>query len=53
VVWLGFAPEEVAGWLREAGLEQVRVEVQAPLARGGDLPSTFLADARRPYGAAR
>jgi len=53
VVWLGFAPEEVASWLREAGLEQVRVEVQAPNARGGDLPSTFIADARRPYGAAR
>lgn len=50
VVWLGLEPQEVAGWLAEAGLEHVRVEVQAPAARGGDLPATFIADARRPHG---
>jgi len=51
VVWLGFEPQEVAEWLAEAGLEHVRVEVQAPAARGGDLPATFIADGRRPPGA--
>ena len=50
VVWLGLEPQEVAGWLAEAGLAHVRVEVQAPAARGGDLPATFIADARRPHG---
>jgi ArsR family transcriptional regulator len=48
VVWMGFAPEEIASGLAEAGLEHVRVEVQAPAQRGGDLPATFIADARRP-----
>jgi ArsR family transcriptional regulator len=51
VVWMGFAPGEVAGWLEDAGLEQVRVEVQPETLRGGDLPATFIADARRPSGA--
>jgi hypothetical protein len=48
VVWMGFSPDEVASGLAEAGLEHVRVEVQAPAQRGGDLPATFIADARRP-----
>jgi ArsR family transcriptional regulator len=48
VVWLGFAPDEVVGWLREAGFEDVRLEVQPPALRSGDLPATFIADARRP-----
>jgi ArsR family transcriptional regulator len=48
VVWMGFAPDEVADGLAAAGLEHVRVEVQAPAQRGGDLPATFIADARRP-----
>jgi ArsR family transcriptional regulator len=52
VVWMGFAPEEVAGWLREAGFADVRLEVQPPALRGGDLPATFIADARKP-GATR
>ena len=50
VTWMGFAPDEVASWLADAGLEQVRVEVQAPAGRGSDLPATFIADARRPTG---
>jgi ArsR family transcriptional regulator len=52
VVWLGFEPGEVAHWLRDAGLEHVRVEVEAPAQRGGDLPGTFVADGRRPPGEA-
>jgi len=47
VVWMGFEPDEVASWLADAGLERVRVEVH-PATRGGDLPATFIADARRP-----
>src|SRR5262245_4138591 len=53
VVWLGFETDDVARWLADAGLEHVRVEVQAPAARGGDLPATFVADARRPHEATR
>ena len=48
VVWMGFEPGEIARELAEAGLEHVRVEVQPPALRGGDLPATFIADARRP-----
>src|SRR5262245_9928000 len=33
VTWLGFAPEEVAGWFADAGLTGVRVEAQ-PAAAG-------------------
>jgi ArsR family transcriptional regulator len=43
VVWMGFAPDEIARWLGAAGLAGVRVEVQAPAARGADLPATFVA----------
>ena len=43
VVWLGFPPEEVARWLGEAGLAEVRLEVQPASARGADLPETFVA----------
>jgi SAM-dependent methyltransferase len=47
VTWLGFAPEEVAGWFRDAGLGDPDVEVYPPAARGRDLPATFVAAARR------
>ena len=43
VVWMGFAPAEIARWLEAAGLRDVRVEAQAPAARGADLPATFIA----------
>lgn len=48
VTWLGFAPEEVAGWFSDAGLGGVRVERQAAAAGGRDLPATFIASGRRP-----
>jgi ArsR family transcriptional regulator len=51
VVHMGFAPDEVRRDLAAAGLEHVRIEVQPPAQRGGDLPATFIADARRPHGA--
>jgi ArsR family transcriptional regulator len=43
VVWMGFAPDQISRWLEAAGLRDVRLEAQAPAARGGDLPATFIA----------
>jgi len=43
VVWMGFAPDEIARWMESAGLGDVRVEAQAPVTRGADLPATFIA----------
>ncbi len=43
VVWMGFAPDEIARWLEAAGLRDVRVEAQPAAARGADLPATFIA----------
>jgi ArsR family transcriptional regulator len=48
VVWMGFAPGEIARWLEAAGLAGVRVDAQAPAARGADLPATFIASATKP-----
>ena len=46
-LWLGFEPEEAIGWLRDAGLEEVRLQ---PLATDADAkgPALFAAVARRP-----
>jgi ubiquinone/menaquinone biosynthesis C-methylase UbiE len=43
VVWMGFAPDEIARWMEAAGLRDVRVEAQPAAARGADLPATFIA----------
>jgi ArsR family transcriptional regulator len=48
VTWLGFPPQEVAGWFAEAGLSEFRLERHADLSGGRDLPETFIASARRP-----
>lgn len=48
VVWLGFPADTIREWLEQAGLEQVRIEVEASSPRGRDLPDTFIASARRP-----
>ncbi len=48
VVWLGFDPDAIAGWLGQAGLTDIRVEVFPSLARDRSLPSTFIAWARKP-----
>lgn len=48
VQWLGFPPEEVAGWLREAGLERVRVETIAARSPARELPAAFVASGRKP-----
>ena len=48
VAWLGFAPDEVAGWLREAGLDAPSVEQQDAPVASRNLPRTFIASARKP-----
>jgi SAM-dependent methyltransferase len=48
VTWLGFPPEEVATWFREAGLGCYRFETREPRASARDLPATFIASGRRP-----
>jgi ArsR family transcriptional regulator len=50
VVWLGFAPDEVEAWFRNAGLVDFCFETGEPLSRGRDLPGSFIASARRPGG---
>jgi ubiquinone/menaquinone biosynthesis C-methylase UbiE len=47
VVWLGFPIEDVRGWLEAAGLEGVRVELEAG---GRELPRAFIARGRKPRG---
>jgi ArsR family transcriptional regulator len=47
VVWMGFAPDEIARWMEAAGLHDVRTLAQEPAARGADLPATFIASAVR------
>lgn len=48
VLWLGFPPEEVAGWLREVGLARVRTETLTARSPARELPATFIASARKP-----
>ena len=48
VLWLGFAPDEIAAALGAAGLRAPRVEIQPALSRSADLPETFVASARKP-----
>ncbi len=45
---LGFELKEVRGWFETFELENVRLDVQEPTARGRDLPSTFVVSGRRP-----
>ncbi len=48
VVWLGFPQETVQAWFDQAGLLDVRINVEASSPRAKDLPDTFIASARRP-----
>lgn len=45
---MGFEPEAIESWLREAGLENVHVDIQPEATRGADLPETFVARGTRP-----
>lgn len=47
VLWQGFSRERVTSWLQDAGLQNLRVEPQAPAASSQDLPATFIASADR------
>jgi SAM-dependent methyltransferase len=48
VQWLGFPPAEVAGWLREVGLERLRIETIAARSPVRELPAAFIASAWKP-----
>jgi ArsR family transcriptional regulator len=47
VTWLGFVPDEVEEWFREAGLQGFRLETHEGLSAGRDLPATFIASGRK------
>ncbi len=47
VVWLGFAEATIREWFEQAGLTDVRIDVEASTPRGKDLPDTFIASARK------
>jgi ArsR family transcriptional regulator len=48
VAWLGFEPDEIAGWCAEAGLVGLRQESFEGRSGARDLPATFIASARKP-----
>lgn len=48
VQWLGFDPEEVADWCRNAGLKDAATEVFSAPTSQRELPATFLVRAHRP-----
>jgi SAM-dependent methyltransferase len=48
VLWMGFEESELVGWLEAAGLAEIRIEQSESLAKGRDLPATFIASARVP-----
>jgi len=48
VSWLGFDPDEVLGWLSDAGLTAATLALQEAPATSRNLPTTFIASARRP-----
>lgn len=52
VVWMGFDLDELQGWLDAAGLCEPHLQQSESLARGRDLPATFIASARRPLDSA-
>ena len=48
VMWQGFQPETVRGWLAHAGLRDPVVEVSEPPQKSSELPATFIATATKP-----
>jgi ArsR family transcriptional regulator len=48
VLRLGFSAEEIASSFVSVGLQEPRIETQAPASRTADLPETFIASAERP-----
>lgn len=47
---LGFDLNQVRGWIEAMGMVDIRIQVEAPATKGRDLPSTFIATARRRPG---
>ena len=47
VVWLGFPEAKILEWFEQAGLTDVRIEVEASSPRTKDLPDTFIASGRK------
>jgi len=47
VLWLGFELQDLRDWFQEAELPEPRIDVSAAPTRDRDLPSTFIASARR------
>jgi ubiquinone/menaquinone biosynthesis C-methylase UbiE len=47
VAWLGFERAEVAGWFRDAGLEDLLYQEHEAASSSRDLPETFIASGRR------
>jgi ubiquinone/menaquinone biosynthesis C-methylase UbiE len=48
VIWLGFDPDEIETWFREAGLVDYRCDEHEGLSSSRDLPALFIASGRRP-----
>ena len=48
VLRLGFTTDEIESCFVSVGLEEPRIEIQAPASRTADLPETFIASAQRP-----
>jgi len=48
VQWLGFPLADVRRWFADAGLGEPRIDMDDSAGRGGDLPTPFIAAARRP-----
>ena len=47
VVWLGFPLEDIGGWLGDAGLAELRCDLE-PSTGARELPRTFIASGRKP-----
>lgn len=47
LLWLGFAPEIITGWIDAAGLEAPRIHLHAPDLKR-DLPASFVAASHKP-----
>jgi ubiquinone/menaquinone biosynthesis C-methylase UbiE/DNA-binding transcriptional ArsR family regulator len=47
VRWLGFEPQQLTQWMREAGFSHCQVDTSPPLAQGRDLPATIIASAQK------
>jgi ArsR family transcriptional regulator len=44
---LGFEIEQIREWINAAAMVDLHIQIEAPAAKGRDLPSTFIATARR------